>query len=413
MAQTPSTPEAPWPVSRVNSAVKGWVERLGYLWVEGQLAQINSKPNWAFAFITLRDVQEQKSLPLRIPTRQFRAIQPRPQEGDRVIVHGKPNFYEGRGEFSLMVDDLRQVGVGELLARIEMLRHQLAGEGLFDAARKTPLPYLPRTVGLVTSRGSHAERDVTTVAQGRWPAVRFRIENAAVQGTNAVPSVIAALEALDADPDVDVIVIARGGGSVEDLLPFSDEALVRAVAAAGTPVVSAIGHEPDSPVLDNVADVRAATPTDAAKRVVPDAAQERQELAECRARMAGALRGWVERERRGLDSLRSRPVLANPLQAIDDRRQELARQLTILRRDVGYVLRTETAAVASLRSQVSALGPAATLQRGYAIAQVIPRDGSGPEVITSYKQAPPGSQLRLRVADGSITAAGMAATPAD
>ncbi|WP_165241925.1 exodeoxyribonuclease VII large subunit [Corynebacterium lizhenjunii] len=413
MARASSTPEAPWPVARVNEQVKGWIERLGYLWVEGQLAQISFKSTWAFAFITLRDVQQDKSLALRIPTRQFAALQPRPQEGDRVIVHGKPNFYEGRGEFSLMVDEIRQVGIGELLARIELLRKSLAAEGLFAPERKRALPYLPGCIGLITSRGSHAERDVISVAQDRWPAVRFRVENAAVQGTQAVASVIAALQTLDADPDVDVIIIARGGGSVEDLLPFSDEALQRAVAAARTPVVSAIGHEPDNPILDNVADLRAATPTDAAKRVVPSVLEERELLATARSRMAAALRGWVDRERSQLNALRSRPVLANPYAPIEAAQEELDRLRQLARRELTHQLRQERSRIEALRNQVGALGPAATLARGYSVVQVLPRDGSGPEVVTSYQQAPPGSQLRIRVGDGSITAASMAATPAD
>ncbi|WP_066491277.1 exodeoxyribonuclease VII large subunit [Corynebacterium sp. DNF00584] len=413
MAHAASSPESPWSVAMVNHSVKGWIDKLGYLWIEGQLAQVNYKPQWAFAFLVLRDVNQDKSIALRVPSRQFGAMQPRPKEGDRVIIHGKPNFYEGRGEFSIMVDDIRQVGLGDLLARIEMLRQQLASEGLFDPGRKKPLPYLPHKVGLITSRGSHAERDVLAVAQGRWPHVQFRVENAAVQGTEAVSSVIRALQILDADPQVDVIIIARGGGAVEDLLPFSEEALQRAVVAAQTPVVSAIGHEPDSPILDNVADVRAATPTDAAKRVVPDAAEEHALIAEARARMSGALRGWVERERRNLAAIRSRPVLADPMKPINERRDELDRNLALIRRDIQYVLSTEQKQVAALRAQVSALGPSATLARGYAVVQVVPRDGSGPEVVTSYQQSPPGSQLRIRVGDGSITAAAMAAQPAD
>lgn len=408
-----STPEEPWSVARVNSAVKGWIDRLGFLWVEGQLAQINYKPSWAFAFITLRDTQQDKSIAVRIPSRMFGALQPRPKDGDRVIVHGRPNFYEGRGEFSLMVDDIRQVGVGDLLARIELLRQQLAAEGLFDAARKRPLPYLPQLIGLVTSRGSAAERDVMSVAQDRWPAVRFRVENAAVQGTGAVASLIEAVQRLDADPAVDVIIIARGGGAVEDLLPFSEEALQRVVAECRTPVVSAIGHEPDNPILDNVADLRAATPTDAAKRVVPAASEERALIGEARARMSSALRGWVDRERAQLEAIRSRPALRDPMRPIDERRDEVTRHLATIRRDINYLMSQETAQVAALRAQVAALGPSATLARGYAVVQVLPRDGSGPEVVMSYEQAPPGSQLRIRVGDGSITAASMATTSAD
>lgn len=408
-----STSEAPWPVRRLNAEVKGWIQRLGSVWVEGQLTQVNVKPTWKLSYLTLRDTESETSVQLTAPTSLIQGLASPLRDGDRVVVHGRPAFYEGRGSFSLWVTELRPVGIGELLARIERLRKQLAQEGLFDPARKKPLPYLPRRVGLITGRGSAAERDVLSVAKDRWPAVDFRVINTPVQGATAVPEIITALRQLDDDPSVDVIIIARGGGSVEDLLPFSEEALQRAVAAAVTPVVSAIGHEPDNPVLDNVADLRAATPTDAAKRVVPDVAEERALLGEARSRMAAALRGWVQRERQGLASIRSRPVLADPMTPITQRRDEVARAVALIRRDVQYLLQTETAQVAALRAQVSALGPSATLARGYSVVQVVPRDGTPPEVVMSISQAPPGSQLRIRVADGSITAAGMAATPAD
>ncbi len=408
-----STAEAPWSVSKLNTTVKGWIEKLGWLWVEGQLAQINAKPTWKLSYLTLRDTQEQVSVQLTVNSALLQGMPTPLKEGDRVVVRGKPAFYAGRGTFSMWVTDIRHVGEGELLARIERLRKQLAAEGLFDPARKKPLPYLPQKIGLITGKASAAERDVISVAQARWPAVQFSIINTPVQGALAVPAVIKALEQLDRAPEVDVIIIARGGGSVEDLLPFSEEALQRAVAAAATPVVSAIGHEPDNPVLDNVADVRAATPTDAAKRVVPDVAQERALVTEARERMAAALRGWVQRERNGLASVRSRPVLADPLSNITRRREEIDRARGLIRRDVTYLLQKEQAEVASLRAQVAALGPSATLARGYAVVQVLPRDGSGPEVVTSIEQSPPGSQLRIRVGDGSITAAGMATQPAD
>lgn len=412
--RTPAnTAETAWPVAKVNKTVKGWIERLGWLWVEGQLTQVNMKPTWKLSYLTLRDTEANASIQLTASTSLLRSAPTPIKDGDRVIVHGKPAFYPGRGTFSLWITEIRHVGIGELLARIEELRKQLAGEGLFDPARKRRLPYLPTKVGLITGRGSHAERDVLSVAQDRWPAVEFSVINTAVQGANAVTEVIAALQRLDSDPAVDVIIIARGGGSVEDLLPFSQEALQRAVAAAGTPVVSAIGHEPDSPVLDNVADVRAATPTDAAKRVVPDAAEEYQLIAEARSRMAAALRGWVHRERQGLNSLRSRPVLADPMTPITRRREELSRAITLIRRDVQYLLSQETSRVAGLRGQISALGPSATLERGYSVVQVLPRDGGEPEVVMSIEQAPPGSQLRIRVADGSVSAAGMAAKKSD
>lgn len=412
LSRPPATFENPWSVSTVNTEVKGWIERLGYLWVEGQLTQINMKPSWKLSYLTLRDVNQEMSVSLTASTALLQNLPTPIKDGDRIVVYGKPAFYAGRGSFSLWVTEIRHVGVGELLARIENLRRALAAEGLFDASRKLPLPYLPRTIGLITGRGSAAERDVLSVARDRWPQVNFRVLNTAVQGAQAVSQVIEALEKLDADDEVDVIIIARGGGSVEDLLPFSEEALQRAVSAASTPVVSAIGHEPDSPVLDNVADLRAATPTDAAKRVVPDVAEEHALLDEARARMAQAVGQWVARERNNLDSLRSRPVLADPRTSINARRDELDTALSSIRREMRHVLGQETSRVAALRGQVSALGPASTLERGYSIVQVLPRDGDA-EVVTTIDQSPPGSQLRIRVSDGSITAAGMGTQRAD
>ena len=413
MSNEPTSAENPWPVREVNSKVKAWIERLGSVWVEGQLAQVNIKPSWRFSYLTLRDVEAEMSLQVTCDTALLQNAPAPLRDGDRVVVYGKPTFFTGRGSFSLRATEIRPVGVGELLARIERLRQQLASEGLFDASRKLPLPYLPRCIGLITGRGSAAERDVLSVTEDRWPHVNFKVINTAVQGAPAVPEVIAALEALDADPEVDVIIIARGGGSVEDLLPFSEEALQRAVSRASTPVVSAIGHAPDNPVLDNVADLRAATPTDAAKRVVPDAREELLRLDQLRQRAAAALRGWVDRQQQNLQALRSRPVLADPFTPITRQEEEVQRALTMVRRDITYLLNSHESQVRALRAQVSALGPSATLARGYSVVQVIPRDGSEPEVVTSYEQAPPGSQLRIRVADGSVTAASIAHSPAD
>lgn len=410
---SPSSPEQPWPVAKLNKSVKGWINHLGHLWVEGQLTQVNYKPSWKFSYLTLRDTQQETSVQLTVSSDYLRSLPTPPKDGDRVVIYGKPAFYEGRGSFSMWTTQIRHVGIGELLAKIEQLRKQLASEGLFDRARKRPIPLLPNTIGLITGRGSAAERDVLSVAQSRWPAVQFRVINTAVQGPNAVPEVIQALQTLDAASNVEVIIIARGGGSVEDLLPFSEEALQRAVAAAGTPVVSAIGHEPDSPVLDNVADLRAATPTDAAKRVVIDATQELAFLSEARVRSAQALRTWVSTKSEEIQYWRSRPVMQNPLLAIERRSEEVSQQVASMRREISHLLARETQQVAALRSQVSALGPAATLARGYSVVQVLPRDHSDPEVVTSIEQSPPGSQLRIRVADGSITAAAMGTTPAD
>jgi exodeoxyribonuclease VII large subunit len=399
---TPSTAEQPWPVRTVSLKVQQWISRLGDVWVEGQLTQVNARPGTATAFLVLRDPAADISLTLTCSPRLLTGSPVPLTEGSRVVVHGSPTFFAGRGTFSLKVDAIRPVGIGELLARLERLRQLLDAEGLFDPRLKRPLPFLPRTVGLVTGRASAAERDVLSVAAQRWPAVRFAVRNTAVQGPTAVPQILTALAELDADPHVDVIVIARGGGSVEDLLPFSDETLCRAVARCTTPVVSAIGHEPDNPLLDHVADVRAATPTDAAKRVVPDAAAETAGVRELRARSRAALVAWVHREERGLAQLRSRPVLADPLRALDARADEVQRLRTTARRDVRRHLDTADTATAHLRARLRTLGPAATLARGYAVVQRV--DGTGAHVLRSTADAPPGTTLRVRVADGAVHA---------
>lgn len=406
-----TSPESPVQVRRLNQVIKEYIERLGTIWVEGEIAQISSKPSWKLSYLTLRDTQADASVSVTCSTAALRANPL--SNGDRVVVLGKPAFYAGRGSFSLWATEWRPVGVGELLARIERLRAALQAEGLFDPRLKRPLPFLPRRIGLITGRGSAAERDVLSVARNRWPEVDILVVNTIVQGAKAVSEILPALEKLDADPSVDVIIIARGGGSVEDLLPFSDEALVRAVSRARTPVVSAIGHEPDTPILDHVADLRAATPTDAAKRVVPDVREERLRIAELRDRSAAALRRWVDREARGLADLRSRPVLADPLTPIRAREEDIGRGRDRLHTVIHRLLERQEALVAGLRGKVSALGPAATLARGYSVVQVQPRDGSGDQVVTTIDQSPPGSQLRIRVADGSITAAAMGVKPAD
>ncbi|PKV79821.1 exodeoxyribonuclease VII large subunit [Nocardia fluminea] len=397
--------EQPYPVRSVAVKVAQWIERLGSIWVEGQVTQINLRPGTRTAFLVLRDASVDMSLSLTCDPDLLRRLPVPLTEGSRVVVYGKLHFFTGRGTVSLRVTEIRAVGIGELLARIERLKALLTAEGLFDARLKRPLPFLPATIGLITGRASAAERDVVSVAQNRWPAVRFVIRNTAVQGPTAVPQMLEALSELDRDPEVEVIVLARGGGSVEDLLAFSDEALCRAVAAARTPIVSAIGHEPDNPLLDLVADLRAATPTDAAKRIVPDAAAELAGVREMRARSAAALRGWVQREEHTLAQLRSRPVLADPLRELHHRHDELERLRTAARRTVEQLLRGESTTTLHLREKLTAVGPAATLARGYAVVQRV----AGPErhVVRSIEDSPAGSQLRIRVADGAVTAAAL------
>ena len=365
----PNSAENPWPVRAVAIRVAGWIDKLGTVWVEGQLTELKMRPDAKTVFMVLRDPAADMSLTITCPRDLVRTAPVKLTEGTQVVVCGKPNFFTGRGTFSLRVSEIRAVGVGELLARIERLRRLLDAEGLFDSRLKRPIPFLPNTIGLITGRASAAERDVMTVAAGRWPAVQFAVRNTAVQGPNAVPQIVDALGELDADPDIDVIVIARGGGSVEDLLPFSDETLCRAITTCTTPVISAVGHEPDNPLCDLVADVRAATPTDAAKRVVPDTAAEGALVADLRRRSAHALRNWVHREERALRQLCSRPVLAQPLQALTARSDEVVRARASARRDITRLVAAETDRVEHLAARLSTLGPAATLSRGYAVVQ--------------------------------------------
>ncbi|RJO75803.1 exodeoxyribonuclease VII large subunit [Nocardia panacis] len=402
-----NSPEQPWPVRSVAIKVMQWIDRLGSIWVEGQITQINIRPGTRTAFLVLRDPSADMSLSVTCDPELLRRATVPLQEGSRVVVYGKLTYFTGRGTLSLRVTEIRPVGVGELLVRIERLKALLGAEGLFDPRLKRPIPFLPKTVGLITGRASAAERDVLTVAKTRWPAVHFEIRNVAVQGASAVPQILSALAELNRDPTVEVIVLARGGGSVEDLLPFSDEALCRAIVAATTPIVSAIGHEPDAPLCDLVADVRAATPTDAAKRIVPDAAAEAAAVRELRARAAAALRGWVDREARTLTQLRSRPVLAHPLREIDRRAEEVERLRTAARRSAQHLIRTESTAAQHLREKLTAVGPAATMARGYAVVQLVM--GKERHVVRSIEEAPAGSQLRIRVADGAITAAALGA----
>ncbi|MCE0765268.1 exodeoxyribonuclease VII large subunit [Pseudonocardia kujensis] len=404
MSAGPSTEESPWPVRTVARKISEWIDRLGAVWVEGQLAQVTARAGTGTAFLTLRDPVANVSLQLTTPMALVAEQREVVAEGNRVIVHGKPSFFPGRGTLSLRVDRIRAVGLGELLARIERLRRLLAAEGLFDPARKRRLPFLPQRIGLITGRASAAEHDVVSNAQARWPAVEFRIENTATQGGLAVAQIVEALEILDRDPAVDVIVLARGGGSVEDLLPFSDETLCRAVAACRTPVVSAIGHEPDTPLVDHVADLRCSTPTEAGRRLVPDLAEEIARITGLRDRGRRALHGWVDREQRTLDALRARPVLADPLRDMARRHEELERLRTATRAAVLRRVERDGTEIAHLRARLTALGPAATLARGYAIVQRWTGDEILP-VLRSTTEVAPGDRLRIRVGDGTVGAA--------
>jgi exodeoxyribonuclease VII large subunit len=375
--------------------VGDWIGRLGRIWVEGQIAELTRRGGTAF--VTLRDPVAAVSVRLVCPRSVLDATDPAPAEGARVVVWARPDFNTGRGSFSLSALEIRAVGIGELLARLERLRRALAAEGLFGRERKRPLPFLPGTIGLICGRGSAAERDVRRNAARRWPAVRFRVEECAVQGSYAVTEVTAALQRLDADPAVSVIVIARGGGSLEDLLPFSDESLVREVAAARTPVVSAIGHEQDVPLLDLVADVRASTPTDAARRVVPDVSEQAELIAGLRGRARRSVAGRLDREAAWLASIRSRPALADPLREIGRRQEQVTALAERARRCLDGLLARADDDVAHTRGRLLALSPAATLRRGYAIVQ---RDGGS--VVRAAAAVGPGEELTIRFAEDQL-----------
>jgi exodeoxyribonuclease VII large subunit len=391
--------ESPAPVRQIANAISGWVDRLGAVWVEGQVAQLNRRPGMATVFLTLRDTVADISITVTASRTYVDGLNPPLVEGASVVIHAKPSYYANRGTLSLQARTIRMVGLGELLARLERRRQLLAAEGLFAAELKRPLPFLPGCVGLVTAPNSAAERDVLENARRRWPAVRFEVAYAAMQGPRATNEVIEGLERLDRDPAVEVIVIARGGGSVEDLLPFSDEGLVRAVAKVRTPVVSAIGHEPDTPLLDLVADVRASTPTDAAKLVVPDVVEELRGIERARDRLRAGVHALVAREQAGLDALRSRPALADPRSLLDARGEEVLALRDRTRRTLSHLLDRAADDIGHQRARARALSPLETLRRGYAVLQ----DSDG-HVVTSVADVAAGDAVSVRVADGRIHA---------
>jgi exodeoxyribonuclease VII large subunit len=387
--------EQPWPVRVLSLKIGEYVERMPQLWVEGQVVQLNVRG--ATAYLTLRDPDVDMSLSATVSVHAIAAMGAPLDEGARVVLQAKPAFWPKRGTLVLDARQIRPVGVGDLLARIEILKQRLAQEGLFDADRKRPLPFLPRQIGLVTGRGSAAEKDVVENARRRWPSVRFAIREVAVQGSTAVTEVSAAVRELDVHPEVDVIVIARGGGAAEELLPFSNETLLRVVAEAHTPVVSAIGHDVDTPLLDFVADWRASTPTDAGRRVVPDAEAERLGTEQAIALATRALIRRLDHERHVLEGLQSRPVMADPA-ALVSRQRELVVGLRARSRErlLTRVLRAEDE-VRHLSARVRSLSPQSTLERGYAVVQH--RDG---RVVMSRAEVEREELLRVRVARGDF-----------
>jgi exodeoxyribonuclease VII large subunit len=390
-----SSEQTPWSVANFTNTLKDWITRLGNVWVEGQISQISPKKDVFFG--ELRDLVADKGFSIHSRRPEVLAAVSELSAGDRVVALVHPDFWERSGKTSMDVLAIRKVGLGELLERIERLRQQLIKEGLTLPERKLALPFLPNLIGLITGANSDAEKDVLQNAKLRWPEVRFKIQHTPVQGDKAAPEIIKAIEFLDADPEVDVIVLARGGGSFQDLLVFSDEAVVRAVANCKTPIVSAIGHENDRPLTDEVADLRASTPTDAAKKVVPDAVEERKKLAQALERIGLRVVGFVQNQVELVLGIRSRPILANPFTLVDDRSLQISQLKMTLSSQVSNSIEKQQLLIAGLRGQVRALSPKLTLDRGYAVV----RDMDG-HVLTAPKQAKTGQKLKVTLAGGDL-----------
>ncbi len=390
--------EEPLPVRAISEAIGAYLSKLGPVWIEGELSELTVRPGAQMVFMRLRDASADMSLSVMCHKSVLDAVSPLPANA-RVIMHAKVSWYGKSGSLSMSVKEIRQVGVGELLARLEQLKSLLAGEGLFAADRKRSLPFLPKVVGLICGRNSDAEKDVVENARRRWPAIQFEIREVAVQGAAAVTEVSAALLELDANPDVDVIIITRGGGSFEDLLPFSDENLVRLVAAAKTPIISAIGHEKDAPLLDFVADWRASTPTDAGKKVAPDLTEELSLLSNLQDRSLRYLKALITRELALLQQIKSRPIIKEP-DTIFTMRAELVSQLrsrSLRATDNALALGSEE--LESLKAQLRTLSPQSTLDRGYAV--VLTEKG---EVVRKAEMLKAGDHIRIKVAEGVVAA---------
>jgi exodeoxyribonuclease VII large subunit len=389
--------ESPAPVRVVSEAIKDYVDRLGPIWIEGEISELNERSGM-MAFMRLRDTSVDMSISVMCHKSVIATVKPLPDNA-RVVLYAKPSFYTKNGSLSFSAREIRQVGVGELLARLEALKNLLAGEGLFDSDRKVALPLLPKVIGLICGRNTDAEKDVVENAKRRWPSVQFEIREVTVQGAAAVSEVSDALRELEANKEVEVIIITRGGGSFEDLLPFSDEGLVRLAASCSTPIVSAIGHEKDAPLLDLVADYRASTPTDAAKRVVPDIAEEIAMISAMRDRARRTLVNRLNLEATQISNFKNRPVMKDPLVLITTRAEIIAGLRDRSNRSFAHQLKLAKEELKQIKARVRALSPQATLDRGYSVVQLA--DG---QIVTDPKKLKQGDLLRLRLAKGETQA---------
>ena len=389
--------EAPATVRVVTEAIKEYVDRLGPIWIEGEISELNERSGM-MAFIRLRDPSVDMSISVMCHKSVIAAAQPLPANA-RVVLYAKPSWYTKNGSLSFSAREIRQVGVGELLARLEALKNTLAQEGLFDSDRKVALPLLPQKIGLICGRNTDAEKDVVENAKRRWPSVQFEIREVTVQGAAAVSEVSEALRELEADKTVEVIIITRGGGSFEDLLPFSDEGLVRLAASCDTPIVSAIGHEKDSPLLDLVADYRASTPTDAAKRVVPDIAEEIAMITAFKDRSRRRLVNLIDLESTRINNFMARPVMKDPMVLVSSRAEVIVALKDRSNRSFAARLKLAKEELKQIKARVRALSPQATLDRGYSVVQL-----SNGEILTDPKRLKAGEQLRMRLAKGEAAA---------
>ena len=389
--------EKPAPVRVVTEAIKEYLDRLGPIWIEGEISELNERSG-GMAFMRLRDTSADMSLSVMCYKTVLASVQPLPANA-RVVIHAKASWYTKSGTLTMSAKEIRQVGVGELLARLEELKSALAKEGLFNADRKVALPRLPHKVGLICGRNTDAMKDVVENARRRWPAVEFEIREVAVQGSAAVVEVSQALAELEADPNVDVIIITRGGGSFEDLLPFSDESLVRLAGSCLTPIVSAIGHEKDSPLLDLVADYRASTPTDAAKRVVPDIAQEIADIELIRQRLLRKVTHLLDFEVSTISHLTARPVMKDPMVIVTSRLDQISAARDRAARTMASLIDSEKRELKQVRAHLRSLSPQSTLDRGYAVATL--SDG---RIARKAKDVELGAPLHIRLAKGSLEA---------
>lgn len=392
-----TTPENPWPVSLLSQHFHDAVERWPAAWIEGQIIEINARRTGT-VYLTLRDSFQEVSisaLGFGAFAQKARAF----QQGDRVVMHGQADLWVKSTRLSFRADDIRRIGSGGIKEQIDELRKKLKGEGLFDESNKVPIPEFPTTIGIVCGPGARAEGDIITNVNLRWPIVHFAVKYAHVQGPQCPTEVVQAIQELDADPAVDVIIVARGGGSFEDLIGFSDERVVRATAACVTPIISAVGHEDDWTLIDLAADMRASTPTDAAKRVVPDVREQQQLVASAIGTMSMRMRAMVDNESRLIEGYVNRPSLTHPQTMVESHERDIADAVRAMRIGLTRIVDDAQMHVEKLKATLTALSPQSTLDRGYAVLQ----NASG-HVVDDAGDVHVGDELTITLRHGTVVA---------